>query len=148
MVAYPSGLYWLWMVLYLSTSRHELSNDYSLTVLLPAIHLSMKIDIEKVLTWMTTNSEKLAIAQAQCDHLNDYKKVILAQEMQKSTATSSAAQEKDALCTENYKNHLEVTQTAETEYLRLKYLMNTAQAKVDCWRSLNASHRAEGKNIL
>jgi hypothetical protein len=97
---------------------------------------------------MLTHSEKLAIAQAQYNHLNDYKKVVLAQEMQKSASTSSAAQEKDALCTFNYKNHLEVTQTAETEYLRLRYLMNTAQAKVDCWRSLNASQRAEGKNIL
>lgn len=106
------------------------------------------IEIDKVLEWMVVNSQKLAIAQAEYNHLNDYKKVVQALEMQKSTATSSAAQERDALCSTAYQDHLKVIETAETEYLKLRYLFQTAQAKVDVWRSMNATSRAEGKNLV
>ena len=106
-----------------------------------------QIDIYKLLDWMRDNAEKLAISQAEYNHLSDYRSVVKAQQMARSDATSAAAQERDAYCSEAYIDHLKVIEMAETNYLRLKFLMQTAQAKVDCWRSLSASARQEGKNV-
>jgi hypothetical protein len=101
--------------------------------------------IDGVLDWLVKHADKAAQARANRVYLEEYRKTVLAMEMKKSGESTAAAQEREALVSEAYRDHLLALQEAvkEDEFYRWKH--GTAEAILDAWRSLNANARAQGK---
>jgi hypothetical protein len=99
----------------------------------------------RALDFIRDNSEKYAIAKANVVYMTEYRKTIKAMLMNESTAKTQTERESYAYADKRYIAHLEALRQAieAAEYLR--WLMIGAEAKIEVWRSLESTARAEGK---
>jgi tRNA A37 N6-isopentenylltransferase MiaA len=95
--------------------------------------------------YLHDEAAKAGKARAQRIYMEEYRKTVKANEMQKHVKESVGAQEREAYASENYKQHLlamrDAIETDETHRWRLV----GAQATLDAWRTQNANKRAESK---
>ncbi len=106
----------------------------------------MDIDPARAVEYIMKHSAEFAKAKAERVYIENYlrsKKSIL---MSKSSAKSVAAAEVDAYADPEYINLLEgLKEAVETEE-KLKWMLTSAQLKVEIWRSQEATNRAIDTN--
>lgn len=100
------------------------------------------IDPLLALDFLRDNAIKLAQAKANRVYVEEFRKTLKARLMKSSGQEAIGAQEREAYAHDSYAQHLLALQSAVEEEEALRWLMVAAQAKIDVWRSLNASNRA------
>jgi len=105
----------------------------------------MTIDPNEAINFMIKNSEAYANAKAQVVYLTEYRKTVKAIGFQRSLKNTMAEKEADAYTTDEYTSCVEGLREAVAEAERLRWMLVAAQARVDCWRSMEASNRAVEK---
>ena len=105
----------------------------------------MTIDPNSAIDFMIKNSEAYANAKAQVVYLTEYRKTVKAIGFQRSLKNTMAEKEADAYTTDEYTSCVEGLREAVAEAERLRGMLVAAQARVDCWRSMEASNRAVEK---
>lgn len=102
-------------------------------------------EIERALDFLRDNAEPAAKARAERLYLEQWQKTVKAQEMAKHGDISSAKAEMLALTSKPYIDALIAYKAAIYEDERIRFLVSAAEAKIEAWRSLEATRRAEGK---
>ena len=100
----------------------------------------------KALDFIRDNAQAYASAKANVVYMTEYRKTIKAMLMASSSEKTESAKETYAYSHNDYKQHLLALQQAVAEAERLRWLMIAAEAKIEVWRSLESSARAEGKS--
>lgn len=100
----------------------------------------------RALDFIRDNAEKYAIAKANVTYMSEYRKTMKALLMNESTAKTQSEKESYAYADTRYVAHLEALRTSIEEAEKLRWLMVGAEAKIEVWRSLESSARAEGKS--
>jgi hypothetical protein len=109
------------------------------------------IDPNDAIDFMIANSKKYAQAKANRIYMEEYRKTMKAELCK--TALSHGfeavnAQEREAYADPNYKAHLLALKQAVEEEERMRWMMVAAQARIDVWRSMEASNRMQEKATL
>lgn len=104
-----------------------------------------KINPFKCLDFMRDNSEALAEAEKNVTYLTEFRKSKKALLMIECDAKTESAKESYAYSNDEYIKLIKALAEAKQEFVRLRWLMIAAQAKIEVWRSLESSARAEGK---
>ena len=102
----------------------------------------MTIDPNSAIDFMIKNAEAYAQAKAQVTYLTEHRKTVKALGFQRSLKSTMAEKEADAYTTDDYKTCVEGLREAVAEAERLRWMLVAAQARVDCWRSMEASNRS------
>lgn len=102
----------------------------------------------KALDFIRDNAAAYAQAKANVIYMTEYRKTIKAQLMASCSERTESAKETFAYSHPDYKRHLLALQEAVSEAERLRWLMVAAEAKIEVWRSLESSARAEGKSTI
>ena len=100
----------------------------------------------KALDFIRDNAQAYAQAKANVVYMTEYRKTIKAMLMASSSEKTESAKETYAYSHNDYKQHLLALQQAVAEAERLRWLMIAAEAKIEVWRSLESSARAEGRS--
>jgi predicted transposase YbfD/YdcC len=108
----------------------------------------MNIDPNSAIDFMIKNAEKYAQAKADVTYLTEHRKTVKALGFQRSLKNTMAEKEADAYTTDDYKTCVEGLREAVAEAERLRWMLVAAQARVDCWRSMEASNRAVERATL
>lgn len=105
-----------------------------------------KINPFKCLDFMRDNSSALAKAEANVTYLTEFRKSKKALLMIECDAKTESAKESYAYCHPEYIKVIEGLAEAKNRFVELRWLMIAAQAKIEVWRSLESSARAEGRS--
>lgn len=110
----------------------------------------MREDISpyKALDFIRDNAPMYAQAKAHVIYMTEYRKSLKAMLMNKCNAKTQSEKEAFAYAHQEYREHLAALATAIEEAERLRWLMVGAEAKIEVWRSLESSARAEGRSTL
>jgi len=106
----------------------------------------MNIDPNSAIDFMIKNSEAYANAKAQVVYLTEYRKTVKALGFQRSLKNTMAEKEADAYTTVEYKTCVEGLKEAVAEAERLRWMLVAAQARVDVYRTQEASNRNIDRN--
>ena len=101
----------------------------------------------KALDFIRDNAEAYAIAKASVSYLSEFRKTIKAILLQQSDAKTESAKESNAYSHEDYINNLVALRTAIELAESMRWKLIAAQSKIEVWRSLEASTRAEIKGV-
>lgn len=107
------------------------------------------INVFRALDFLRDTAPLYAKAKAERVYLEEFrksKKAILMKQVEPQYA-SAAAQEREAYAHPDYLQLLEALKIATEEEERLRWLIVAAQAKIECWRSIESSRRVEAKII-
>lgn len=99
----------------------------------------------KALDFIRDNAAAYAEAKANVVYMTEYRKTIKAQLMASSSEKTESAKETYAYAHMDYRAHLRALQQAVSECEKMRWLMVAAEAKIEVWRSLESSARAEGR---
>ena len=100
----------------------------------------------RALDFIRDNASVYAQAKANVIYMTEYRKTIKATLMASCSEKTESAKETFAYSHHDYKQHLVALQQAVAEAERLRWLLVAAEAKIEVWRSLESSARAEGKS--
>lgn len=108
-----------------------------------------EINIFRSLDFIRDNATVYAKAKAQRVYLEEFRKSKKALIMKsvEPNYPAVAAQEREAYSHPEYMELLEALKTATEEEERLRWLIVAAQAKIECWRTLESTRRIEAKSI-
>lgn len=109
------------------------------------------IDPNDAIDFMIANSKKYAQAKANRIYMEEYRKTMKAELCKTALAhgfEAVNAQEREAYADPNYKSHLMALKAAVEEEERMRWLMVAAQARIDVWRSMEASNRMMDKAAM
>ncbi len=101
----------------------------------------------KALDFIRDNAESYAVAKASVVYLTEYRKTIKAMLMQQSDAKTESAKESYAYAHQDYKDNLLALRVSVEQAESMRWKLIAAQAKIEVWRSLEASTRAEIKGV-
>ena len=101
----------------------------------------------KALDFIRDNAEAFAVAKASVVYLTEYRKTIKATLMIQSDAKTESAKESYAYAHEDYVNNLIALRVAIEQAESMRWKLIAAQSKIEVWRSLEASTRAEIKGV-
>jgi hypothetical protein len=99
----------------------------------------------KALDYIRDNAEQFAIAKANVVYMTEFRKTMKAILMNECTAKTQSEKESFAYAHPNYIKHLDALREAIEKAEHLRWLMIGAEAKIEVWRSLESSARAEGR---
>lgn len=99
----------------------------------------------QALDFIRDNAKKLGLLKGRMIYMTEKRKTIKAMLMATSSEKTESAKETFAYSHPDYKQHLEELRDAVAEYETMRILMIGAEAKIEVWRSLESSARAEGK---
>lgn len=103
----------------------------------------------KALDYIRDNAAKYAQAKANVIYTTEFRKSLKARLMaQAIELKTESAKETYAYSHPDYVSHLLAIQEAVEEAERLRWLLIAAEAKIEVWRSLESSARAEGKSTI
>jgi hypothetical protein len=105
------------------------------------------IDPHKAVDFILENSRKFAGAKAQRVYLEEYRKSLKAILMKKSFEETIGAQEREAYAHPEYRELLEGLRAAIETEETLRWDLIAAQARIDVWRSQEASNRQESRAL-
>ena len=100
----------------------------------------------KALDFIRDNAGPFAQAKANVVYMTEYRKTIKATLMASCSEKTESAKETFAYSHPDYKKHLLALQQAVAEAERLRWLLVAAEAKIEVWRSLESTARAEGRS--
>lgn len=95
--------------------------------------------------YMIKHSEAYAKAKANVVYLTEYRKTKKAMCFQSAIGNTIAEKEAAAYCHQEYKDVLKGLKEAVEEAERLRWMLIAAQARIDVWRSQEASNRSLDK---
>ena len=98
-------------------------------------------DPHKAVDYILLNGKKFAKAKAERCYIEEYRKSLKAILMKRSMENASGAQEREAYASPRYKGHLEALKPAVERRERLRWMLIAAQARIEVWRSQEASNR-------
>lgn len=98
-------------------------------------------EVEKAVAYLRDNALRDAQRRANRLHLEQWIKTVLAQEQAKSHASSVSAAEVEARQSEAYMTALQAYREAIQEDEEARFLRHAAEAKIEVWRSQEASSR-------
>lgn len=101
----------------------------------------MEINPHEAINYMIKNAEAYAIAKGNVTYLTEYRKTIKAIGFQRSKSSTVAEKDADSYTTEGYKDCCKGLKEAVEEAERLRWMLIAAQARIDVWRSQEASNR-------
>lgn len=108
-------------------------------------------DINNAVDYLYTHGRKYAEAKGRRVQLEEYRKSLKAMCMKKALAdkraTSAAAAEMEAYADESYIEFCKGLAVATEEEEALRWGLVSAQARIDVWRSQEASNRAFDKAV-
>lgn len=99
-------------------------------------------EIDRSLDYLRDNADAAAQARANRIYMEEYRKVIKSQLMQEYEQLPVNAQERNAYADPRYVAHLEALKTAIYEDEKHRFLLSAAEAKIDAWRTQQATERA------
>lgn len=102
----------------------------------------------KALDYIRDNAKAYAQAKANVVYMTEYRKTIKATLMASCSEKTESAKETFAYSHPDYKEHLKALQQAVAEAEFLRWRMVAAEAKIEVWRSLESSARAEGRSTV
>lgn len=102
-------------------------------------------DIERAVDWLRDNAEQAAKARAERLYLEAWVKTVLAQEAEKADGSSAAQRESIARTRPAYMAALQGYREAVEADERHRFLRDAAEAKIEAWRTMESTRRAEGK---
>ena len=106
------------------------------------------INPNEAIDYIIKHSQAYAKAKAQVAYLTEYRKTKKAICLQSSPRTTMAEKEADAYAHPEYQAVLEGLREAVEEAERLRWMLIAAQARVDVWRSYEASNRSIDKRTM
>lgn len=104
-----------------------------------------RIDPNQAVDYVLKNAKKFAKAKAERVYLEEFRKSKKALLMQVSTESTSVAQERDAYAHPEYRQLLEGLKQAVEVEEQLRWTLIAAQARIEIWRSQEASNRMMDK---
>lgn len=107
------------------------------------------INVFRALDFLRDTAPLYAKAKAERVYLEEWrksKKALLMKQFEPQYP-SAAAQERESYAHPEYLELLQALKIATEEEERLRWLIVAAQAKIECWRSLESSRRVEAKTI-
>lgn len=110
--------------------------------------MSESINPELAIEYIFKHGKKFGEAKGKRIYMEEYRKSLKAIIMKRSLETSVNAQEREAYSDPEYIQHLRALQGAVEEEEQMRWGLIAAQAKIEVWRSLEATNRAEGKATL
>jgi hypothetical protein len=103
---------------------------------------------ELAIEYIFKNGKRYAKAKAERIYLEEYRKSLKAIVMKRSLETAVNAQEREAYSDPEYLQLLAgLREAIETEE-EIRWGLVAAQARIEVWRSIEATNRAEGKATL
>lgn len=109
------------------------------------------IDPQAAVDFMIAKSKAYAIAEGNKTYMEELRKTIKAEQMIEAEALghkTAAMQEREAYASPRYRDHLLALRYAVEVREELKWMMVAAQARIEVWRSQEASNRAEGRATI
>lgn len=103
------------------------------------------IDPNKAVDFIRNNADAYAFAKAHRMYVEEYRKSLKALLMKRSLETAVNAQEREAYSDEEYRAHLQAIFEAVREEETFRWKMVAAEARIEVWRSQEASKRVEYK---
>ena len=107
-----------------------------------------EIDPNKAVDFIRDNGKKFAQAKADRIYLEEYRKSLKAILMKRSGENAINAQEREAYAHPEYQDLLKGLREAVEAEETLRWQMVAAEARVEVWRSQEASNRAEYRATL
>ncbi len=104
------------------------------------------IDPQAAVDYMIAKSGEYAQAKANRIYLEEYRKSLKSQLMKDALAggyEAANAQEREAYSNPTYKQHLTALKEAVEAEERLRWMLIAAEARIEVWRSQEASKRTE-----
>lgn len=102
-------------------------------------------DPELAIEYIFKYGKKFGEAKGKRIYMEEYRKSLKAMIMKRSLETSVNAQEREAYSHPEYVEHLRALQEAVEIEEELRWRLIAAQARIEVWRSLEATNRAEGR---
>lgn len=105
------------------------------------------IDPQAAVDYMIAKSGEYAEAEANKIFMEELRKTIKAEEMKAAESRgngeykTAVMQEREAYASPRYKSHLEALKQAVERREKLKWMLIAAQARIEVWRSQEASNR-------
>ena len=109
------------------------------------------IDPQAAVDYMIAKSKVYAQAEGNKTYMEELRKTIKAEQMieaEQMGHKTAAMQEREAYASLRYKEHLLALQHAVEVREELRWMLIAAQARIEVWRSQEASNRAEGKATI
>lgn len=97
--------------------------------------------VSKALDWMSRNVDALSQAVADRQHMENWIKVVEAQEKARNKSEPAHAQERDARASAAYGTALEAFRDASRREQKLRYTWQLCQTVIDVFRTKSANER-------
>ena len=107
-----------------------------------------KIDPNKAVDYIIQNAGKFAKARAERVYIEEYRKSLKAMLMKQSGEKVIAAQEREAYAHDDYAALLAGLREAVEVEEKLRWDLIAAQARIEIWRSQEATNRTQEKLTL
>lgn len=104
------------------------------------------IDPQAAVDYMIAKSAEYAQAKANRVYCDEYRKTLKAELMKEAMVAkheTAAAQEREAYAHPTYKQHLLALKESVEHEERLRWMLIAAEARIEVWRSQEASKRSE-----
>ena len=105
-------------------------------------------DPERAIEYIFKHGKRYAKAKADRIYMEEYRKSLKAMIMKRSLETAVNAQEREAYSDPEYVQLLVALKEAVEIEEEIRWGLVAAQARIEVWRSLEATNRAEGKATL
>lgn len=109
------------------------------------------IDPQAAVDFMIAKSKAYAIAEGNKTYMEELRKTIKAEQMIEAEEVghkTAAMQEREAYASTRYREHLLALRQAVEAREELRWMLIAAQARIEVWRSQEASNRAEGRATI
>lgn len=109
-----------------------------------------EIHIFKCLDYLRDNAAAMAQAKADRVQLEEFRKSKLALLMKKAESAgqkTAAAQEREAYADSEYIEFLNALAAAVEKEEKIRWMMRAAEARIECWRSIESTRRIEAKTV-
>ena len=109
------------------------------------------IDPQAAVDYMIAKSKVYAQAEGNKTYMEELRKTIKAEQMIEAEEVghkTAAMQEREAYASTRYREHLLALWQAGEAREELRWMLIAAQARIEVWRSQEASNRAEGKATI
>lgn len=107
--------------------------------------MAKPIDPHEAVDYIIAHAPKLAEAKAERTYLEEFRKSKKALLMQKHNEKPIGAQEREAYADPEYVELLAGLKAAVEREEMLKWMMTAAQARIDVWRSMESTARAQDR---
>jgi hypothetical protein len=107
-----------------------------------------EVDPNEAVDYILIHGKRFAKARAERTYIEEYRKSLKAILMKRSGEKVIAAQERDAYAHDEYLQLLDGLRAAVEIEEKLRWDLIGAQARIEIWRSMEATNRAEGRATL